>query len=94
MKTLISKLLGISSAILSFYGPLLRSLAVTGAGALLPLALDIVKSLADSSKTNSKKREEAVSLLTKEASKRGIEAAESLIRFTIESAVQRIKVEG
>jgi hypothetical protein len=49
--------------------------------------------LADSSKTGSQKREAAVKKLTQAALRNGIDASESLIRFTIESAVQRVKVE-
>ena len=61
--------------------------------ALLPLALDIVRELANTSKTGAQKREAAVKSLTQAAIRNGIEASESLIRFTVESAVQRMKVE-
>ena len=92
MKNLLAKLLGLPASILSFYAPLFRQLVVTGTSALLPLALEIVSSLAESNKTGAQKRTEAVNSLKKAALAQGITATESLIRFTVESAVQRIKI--
>ena len=60
--------------------------------ALNERVLEIVQSLADTKKTGSEKREAAVKKLTTEARKQGISASESLVRFTIESAVQRYKL--
>lgn len=92
MKKLITKLLGISSAVWAFYAPLLRSLIVSSASALLPIALEIVRSLAQTDKSGAQKRDEALSALKAAALRQGVDASESLLRFTIESAVQRIKV--
>jgi|GEM_PF-6068753 len=92
MKTLFTKLMGITSGVWAFYAPILRSLVVSSAAALLPIALEIVRSLAQSDKTGAQKRDEAISTLREAALKQGIEASESLIRWTVESAVQRIKV--
>ena len=93
MKSFFATLLGIPSKIWSFYAPILKELFLDAASSLLPLALDIVRELADSSKTGSQKREAAVKKLTSAALRNGIDASESLIRFTIESAVQRVKIE-
>ena len=93
MKSLVAKVLGITSLIWNFYGPLLRQLVVSGTGALLPIALDIVRSLADSDRTGGQKREEAVKALKSRAVAEGISATESIIRWTIESAVQRMRLE-
>ena len=93
MKSLIAKVLGITSSIWNFYGPLLRQLVISGSGALLPIALDIVRSLADSDRTGGQKREEAVKTLKVRAIAESISATESLIRWTIESAVQRMRLE-
>lgn len=93
MKSLLAKIAGFSSAIFNFYAPILKSVFASGAAALLPLALEIVRALADSDRTGGQKREAAVKALTKAATERGIEAAESVIRFTIESAVQKLKTE-
>jgi hypothetical protein len=91
VKTFFLKLMGISSAVWNFYAPLLRSVFVSTASALLPLALDIVRSLVSLDTTGAAKREMAVKRLTDEAVALGIGATESLIRFTVESAVQRVK---
>jgi len=93
MKAFIAKVLGITQSIWNFYAPLLRSLAITGTGILLPIALEIVRSLATTDKSSAEKREEAVSALKNASIKQGVEATESLIRFTIESAVQRMRLE-
>jgi hypothetical protein len=93
MKSFFTYLFGVPAKIWNFYAPILRELFVDAAASLLPLALDIVRELADSSKTGSQKREAAVKKLTQVALRNGIDASESLIRFTIESAVQRVKVE-
>jgi hypothetical protein len=91
MKTFLAKIMGIGSAVWNFYAPILRGLFVSGASALLPVALDVVRSLADTSKSGEQKRESAVIKLRGQAVLMGIDASESLLRFTIESAVQRLR---
>ncbi|MFZ4775139.1 MAG: phage holin, LLH family [Terrimicrobiaceae bacterium] len=93
MKTLLAKLLGISSAILNFYGPLLRQLMASGLSALLPVAVDIVRSLATNGTTGAEKREAAVRQLQQVAIEQGLNAAESALRFTVESAYSKFKLE-
>jgi hypothetical protein len=92
MKNLLAKLAGISGTVWSFYFPLLKSLFADATVALLPLALQIVRELAQSSKSGDFKRNMAVQQLTQAAKDRGIDVAESLIRFTIESAVQKTRL--
>lgn len=92
MKTIFAKIAGISTSLLNFYLPILKQLFTTGMAALLPIALEIVRSLADTDKTGSQKREAAVRKLTSAASELGIAASESLVRLTIESAVQSLKL--
>lgn len=92
MKTLITKLLGLSSAVWTFYAPLLRSIIVSSASALLPIALEIVRSLAQTDKSGAQKRDEALSALKAAAARQGVDVSESFLRFTVESAVQRLKV--
>ena len=84
--------MGIGASVWSFYGPILRNLFVTGSSALLPLALDIVRELAATTKSSAEKRDTAIARLKTEAIAYGIGATESLIRFTVESAVQRIRI--
>jgi hypothetical protein len=93
MKAFFAKILGITQSIWNFYAPLLRSLAITGTGILLPIALEIVRSLATTDKSSAEKREEAVSALKGAALKQGVTFTESLIRFTVESAVQRMRLD-
>jgi len=92
MKNLLAKLLGVPAFIWNFYGPLLRQLVVSGTSALLPIALEIVRSLAQTDKSGTQKRAEAIEALREAALAQGIKATESVIRFTVESAVQRIKI--
>lgn len=93
MKSLLAKLMGVPSIIWNFYAPVFKQLLVEGVASLLPLALDIVRELADSDKTGAQKREAAVKKLKSAAIRNGIDATESLIRFTVESAVQKVKSE-
>ena len=92
MKTLLAKLLGLTKGLLEFYAPILRELVATGVASLLPVALEIVTSLNDKQMTGSKKRDAAITQLKESAKTLGIQASESLIRLTIESAVQKLKV--
>lgn len=91
MKTLLAKLMGIGASIWQFYAPILRQMFVAGAGTLLPIALEIVRSLADTRKTGAQKRDTAIFLLRERATLLGVETTEALLRFTIESAVQRMR---
>lgn len=93
MKALLAKLAGISTALLNFYLPILKQLFASGMAALLPYALEIVRGLSDLDKTGAQKRDMAIKNLTMAASELGINATESLIRLTVESAVQRLKLE-
>ena len=92
MKNIIAKVLGVGSAVWNFYAPVLRALFISGASALLPVALTIVRELASTNKSGSEKRGIAIDRLRSEATAIGISATESLIRFTIESAVQKLRV--
>lgn len=92
MKQFFAKIWGVALSVFSFYFPILKELSSAAVAALLPIALEIVQSLASTKKTGSEKREAAVKKLTAEAKKQGVSISESLIRFTIESAVQRYKL--
>lgn len=93
MKSLFAKLLGLSKSLLEFYLPILKDMVASGVSALLPLALEIVRELATSDKSNAQKREAAVNQLKRAALDQGIFAAENLIRLTVESAVAKMKEE-
>jgi hypothetical protein len=93
MKTLLAKLLGITTGILAFFLPVLRELLATGIATLLPLALDIVRDLNTQNIPSSAKRAEAIKLLTAAAIRHGLVASESLIRLALETAVTRLKAQ-
>jgi hypothetical protein len=92
MKSFFAKIWGIAISVFNFYLPVLKELSSAAMASLLPIALEIVQSLADTKKSGSEKREFAVKKLTTEARKQGISASESLVRFTIETAEQRYKL--
>ena len=92
MNSLFAKLAGISLALWNFYFPLLRDIFNTGATALLPLAVDVVRNLNKTDLPSGAKRDQALLSLKREAAQQGISATESLLRWTIESAVQRVKL--
>jgi hypothetical protein len=93
MKSFFAKIWGITTSVFNFFLPVLREIASSSVAVLLPLALEIVQSLATTDKTGAEKREAAVKKLSTVARKQGVAASESLIRFTIESAVQKFKLE-
>jgi len=92
MKNLLAKILGISSAVLNFLLPILKSAIAGSLERLLPLALQIVTELAVNNQLgNAEKRGVAVSRLADAAKAEGITASVSLVNFAIEAAVQKLK---
>ncbi len=93
MKKFFARLAGITGAVWEFFLPVVRQIVVEGAADLLPLALDIVRALAAAKIPGEQKFALATSRLREAAINEGIEAADSLVRFAVESAVQRLKAE-
>jgi hypothetical protein len=91
MKTLLAKLLGITTNILEFMLPLMRAMLATGLAALLPLALEIVRSLDRKDMSNSQKFKTAVSALRAEAIAQGINAGTNLIENAVNIAVAKLR---
>jgi len=91
VSALLARVLGVSRALLEFYLPVLRRILATGFAALLPIALEIVRNLAATDKSGAEKRTQAIDALRVAAIERGLEASENLLRYTVESAVQRLK---
>jgi hypothetical protein len=91
MKTLLAKLLGISTNLLNFFIPIFRQVLAQGVENLLPIALGIVMQLAKGELSSEDKKRVAVDMLQKAAIKEGITASASLINWTVESAVQQLK---
>lgn len=93
MKTLISKILGVSKSFIDFVWPILTKQVGSSLAVLLPIALGIVKELANNSNiSNSQKKEEAFNKLTEAAKNEGLNAATSLLNLAIEMAVTNLKV--
>lgn len=94
MNNIIARLLGIGKVIWEFFLPILRTSLQSTLTALLPIALDVVKSMASSGKNGTEKREAAVRQLQTIAVAEGINAAESAVRLAIELAVTKMKSEA
>jgi hypothetical protein len=93
MKTLISKILGVSKSFIDFVWPLLTKQVGASLSVLLPIALGIVKELANNNEiSNSQKREEAFNKLADAAKSEGLNAASSLLNLAVEMAVTNLKV--
>ena len=94
MTTLLLKLLfslgGPAKAVLAFLLPILADNSAKLLAALLPIALDVVTSLADSSKSGSEKRAAAVDAIKAQAIATGINATTSAVNLAVELAVQKL----
>jgi len=93
MKTLISKILGVPKTLWLFVWPLVTKQVGVSLTILLPIALSIVKELAENNNiSNSEKRQQAFDKLTDAAKNEGMNAAGSLLNLAIEMAVTNLKV--
>jgi cadmium resistance protein CadD (predicted permease) len=93
MKSLISKILGVPKLLWAFVWPLVTKQVGMSLTVLLPIALGIVKELAENNNiSNSEKREQAFEKLADAAKNEGMNAANSLLNLAIEMAVTNLKV--
>ena len=94
MKTLLLKILGwlsgASKVVFTFVLPILEDETAKLLAALLPIAMDVVMSLADSPKTGAEKRAAAVDAIKAQAIHAGIDATASAVNLAVELAVQRM----
>jgi hypothetical protein len=92
MKTIVSKILGVSKTFVGFVWPLLTKQVGSSLALLLPIAITIVKDLiANDGLSNSEKRDNAFIKLSEAAKNEGINAANSLLNLAIEMAVTILK---
>ena len=95
MKSIVVKALalltGASKSVLNFILPILKDSTSKLLSDLLPIAMEVVISYANSNKTSDEKRKAAFSRIETAAKARGIEAANSIINLAIELAVQKSK---
>ena len=94
MKTLLLKTLslltGASKSILEFIIPILKDSTANILKALLPIAVEVVSSLRDSSASGDEKRKIAVDQIKQTALKEGVDASSRAINLAIELALAKI----
>jgi hypothetical protein len=94
MKTLLLKTLslltGASKSVLEFIIPILKDSTANILKALLPIAVEVVSSLRDSSSSGDEKRKIAVDQIKKAALKEGVDASSRAINLAIELALAKI----
>lgn len=95
MKTLLAKLLGISTSLLNFFLPILQSAVAGSLSRLLPLALNIVAELAlQNNLGNAERRAAALQNLQRAAVSEGIQCSVSILNLAVETAVVSLKQQG
>ena len=94
MKTLLLKALslltGASKSVLEFIIPILKDSTANILKALLPIAVEVVSSLADSSASGDEKRKIAGERIKQIALKEGFDASTRAVNLAIELALSRI----
>lgn len=94
MKTLLLKTLslltGASKSVLEFIIPILKDSTANILKSLLPIAVDVVSSLRDSSESGDQKRKIAAEQIKQAAIKEGVDASSRAINLAIELALAKI----
>ena len=94
MKTLLLKTLslltGASKSVLEFIIPILKDSTANILKALLPIAVEVVSSLRDSSASGDEKRKIAGDQIKQTAIKEGVDASSRAINLAIELALAKI----
>jgi hypothetical protein len=85
------RLTGASKQLLELILPILRDSGAQLLASLAPLAVEVVKSLADSPHSGAQKREAALREIQTRAVNAGIRASTSAANLAIELAVQNLK---
>ena len=88
---ILMRLTGASKQLLDLILPLLRDSAARLLAELAPIALEVVKSLAESPHSGAQKREAALREIQTRAVAAGIRASTSAANLAIELAVQNLK---
>lgn len=88
---IIASITGASQQLVSFLLPILRDSASRLIAELAPIALEVVKSLADSPHSGAQKREAALNEIQTRAVNAGIRASASAVNLAIELAVANLK---
>ncbi len=88
---ILTRLLGLSKDYIAFLMPILQDSAASLISQLAPIALEVVKSLADSPHSGAMKREAAIRQVQSLAVSEGIRASSSAVNAAIEIAVLNLK---
>jgi hypothetical protein len=88
---ILARLLGLSKDYIAFLLPILQDSAASLISQLAPIALEVVKSLADSPHSGAMKREAAIRQVQSLAVSEGIRASSNAVNAAIEIAVLNLK---
>lgn len=88
---ILTKLTGASRDLIELLIPILRDSASRLLAQLAPIALEVVRSLADSPHSGAQKRDAAVAQIQKLAVAEGIRASTSAVNLAVELAVANLK---
>lgn len=88
---ILTKLTGASRELIELLIPILRDSASRLLAQLAPIALEVVKSLAESPHSGSQKRDAAVQRIQQLAVAEGIRASTSAVNLAVELAVANLK---
>jgi hypothetical protein len=88
---ILARLLGLSKDYIAFLMPILQDSAASLISQLAPIALEVVKSLADSPHSGAMKREAAIRQVQSLAVSEGIRASSNAVNAAIEIAVLNLK---
>lgn len=93
-KKILGWITGTSKTVLEFIGPILQKSVSELLASILPIALEVVTSLAsDDKKTGAEKRSEAFDKIKDISVKKGIDAGNQTINLAIELALSKLKSE-
>ena len=90
---ILAKLTGAYRQLLYLILPLLRDSAAQLLASLAPLALEVVRSLAESPHSGAQKREAALAEIQRRAVAEGIKASTSAVNLAIELAVANLRTQ-
>jgi hypothetical protein len=92
IKKILGWLTGTSKTVLEFISPILQRSVSDILSKILPIALEVVKSLAaDDAKTGAQKRNDAFKKIKSIAVQEGIDAGNQTINLAIELALSRLR---
>lgn len=92
LHSLLARLLGISKTLWEFFAPFLRENVAQILTVLLPIAVEVVRSLDADPRSNDDKRREAIKRLGREAQIEGLRVTEGLLAYVVEHALRWVRL--